>query len=130
VGGGLANITPSYQDTYVDFRDETASLLFKAGGEDNIMPSAVIPSDLKHYRHTRSVNDYKKGFGHSHYGVKGRRSSATRSSGPLSTRWCDRVPKRRRVPLTLFTRACGCSESSKRRAEEVLGTSQQETTIE
>ena len=113
----------------MDFRDETASVLLKAGGEDNIVPSAVIQSDLKHYRHTRSVNDYRKCFGRSHYGVKGR-SSATRSSGPSSTRWRDRAPERRRVPLTLFARARGGAESSKRRAEEVPGTSHKEMTSE
>jgi hypothetical protein len=35
-GGGLANFTPGYQDTYVNFKnDDRAPLLFIAGGDDN-----------------------------------------------------------------------------------------------
>jgi pimeloyl-ACP methyl ester carboxylesterase len=70
--GPLANFTPGHQDTYVDFRNEDrAPLLFIAGGEDNIMPPAVNQSNVKHYRHTRSVTDYKEFPGRSHYGVIG-----------------------------------------------------------
>jgi pimeloyl-ACP methyl ester carboxylesterase len=70
--GPLANFTPGHQDTYVDFRNEDrAPLLFVAGGEDNIMPPAVNQSNVKHYRHTGSVTDYKEFPGRSHYGVIG-----------------------------------------------------------
>ena len=66
----LANFTPGHQDTYVDFRnEERAPLLFIAGGEDNLMPPAVNQSNAKHYRHVKSVTDYKKFPGRSHYTV-------------------------------------------------------------
>jgi pimeloyl-ACP methyl ester carboxylesterase len=68
--GPLANFTPGHQDTYVDFRnEERAPLLFIAGSEDNIMPPAVNQSNVKHYRHVKSVTDYKEFAGRSHYTV-------------------------------------------------------------
>ncbi len=69
-GGVLANFTPGHQDNYVDFRNEDrAPLLFIAGGEDNIVPPAVNESNVKHYRHTKAVTDYKEFPGRSHYTV-------------------------------------------------------------
>src|SRR5919112_1799437 len=68
--GPLANFTPGYQDVYVNFRnEERAPLLFIAGGEDNLMPPAVNQSNVKHYRHVKSVTDYKEFPGRSHYTV-------------------------------------------------------------
>jgi pimeloyl-ACP methyl ester carboxylesterase len=68
--GPLANFTPGHQDTYVNFRNEArAPLLFIAGGEDNLMPPAVNQSNVKHYRHAKSVTDYKEFPGRSHYTV-------------------------------------------------------------
>ena len=66
--GPLANFTPGHQETYVNFRNEDrAPLLFIAGSEDNIMPPAVNQSNVKHYRHAKSVTDYKEFEGRSHY---------------------------------------------------------------
>jgi pimeloyl-ACP methyl ester carboxylesterase len=68
--GPLANFTPGHQDTYVNFRNEDrAPLLFIAGGEDNLMPPAVNQSNVKHYRHAKSITDYKEFEGRSHYTV-------------------------------------------------------------
>ncbi|HWS80253.1 MAG TPA: alpha/beta hydrolase [Rubrobacter sp.] len=68
--GPLANFTPGHQDTYVNFRnEERAPLLFIAGSEDNIMPPAVNQSNVKHYRHAKTVTDYKEFAGRSHYTV-------------------------------------------------------------
>jgi pimeloyl-ACP methyl ester carboxylesterase len=68
--GPLANFTPGHQDTYVNFRNEDrAPLLFIAGGEDNLMPPSVNQSNVKHYRHVKSVTDYKEFAGRSHYTV-------------------------------------------------------------
>ena len=68
--GPLANFTPGHQDIYVDFRNEDrAPLLFIAGGEDNLMPPAVNQSNAKHYRHIKSVTEYKEYPGRSHYTV-------------------------------------------------------------
>jgi pimeloyl-ACP methyl ester carboxylesterase len=69
-GGVTANFTPGHQDVYVDFRNEDrAPLLFIAGGEDNLMPPAVNESNVKHYRHTKSLTDYKEFPGRSHFTV-------------------------------------------------------------
>ena len=68
----LANFTPGHQETYVNFRnEERAPLLFIAGSDDNIMPPAVNQSNVKHYRHVKSVTDYKEFPGRSHYSVIG-----------------------------------------------------------
>jgi pimeloyl-ACP methyl ester carboxylesterase len=71
-GGVLANFIPGHQDTYVNFRNEDrAPLLFIAGGEDNLMPPAVNESNVKHYRYTKSITDYKEFPGRSHYDIVG-----------------------------------------------------------
>jgi peptide-methionine (S)-S-oxide reductase len=68
--GPLANFTPGHQDVYVNFRNEDrAPLLFIAGGEDNLMPPAVNESNVKHYRHTKSITDYHEFPGRSHFTV-------------------------------------------------------------
>ena len=70
--GATANFTPGHQENYVNFKNEDrAPLLFIAGGEDNIMPPAVNQSNVKHYRHAKSVTDYKEFEGRSHYSVIG-----------------------------------------------------------
>jgi pimeloyl-ACP methyl ester carboxylesterase len=70
--GATANFTPGHQENYVDFRNEDrAPLLFIAGSEDNIMPPAVNQSNVKHYRHAKSVTDYEEFPGRSHYSVIG-----------------------------------------------------------
>jgi pimeloyl-ACP methyl ester carboxylesterase len=68
--GATANFTPGHQEIYVDFSNEDrAPLLFIAGGDDNLMPPAVNQSNVKHYRHAKSVTDYKEFPGRSHYTV-------------------------------------------------------------
>jgi hypothetical protein len=47
----------------------TASSIFRSGGEDNLMPPAVNQSNAKHYRHTKSITDYKEFPERSHYTV-------------------------------------------------------------
>jgi pimeloyl-ACP methyl ester carboxylesterase len=65
-----ANFTPGHQDIYVDFRNEDrAPLLLIAGGEDNLMPPAVNESNVKHYRYTKAITDYKEFPGRSHFTV-------------------------------------------------------------
>jgi pimeloyl-ACP methyl ester carboxylesterase len=69
-GGVLANFTPGHQDTYVDFRNEDrAPLLFIAGSDDNLMPPSVNESNVKHYRYSKSITDYKEFPGRSLYTV-------------------------------------------------------------
>ncbi len=56
----------------MNFRNkDRAPLLFIAVGDDNIMPPAVNQSNVKHYRHVKSVTDYKEFPGRSHYSVIG-----------------------------------------------------------
>src|SRR5829696_4747508 len=63
-----ASFTPGHQDVYVNFKNEDrAPLLFIAGDEDNLFPPPVIESNVKHYRRTKSVTDYKEFPGRSHY---------------------------------------------------------------
>jgi pimeloyl-ACP methyl ester carboxylesterase len=89
-GGGLANFTPGYQDTYVNFKnDDRAPLLFIAGGDDNIMPPSVNESNAHHYRRSKAITDYYEFPGRSHYtlGQHGwRKLPTTRSTGQPSTR--------------------------------------------
>jgi pimeloyl-ACP methyl ester carboxylesterase len=69
-GGVTANFTPGHQDVYVNFRNEDrAPLLFIAGGEDDLMPPAVNESNVKHYRHSKSITDYKEFPGRAHFTV-------------------------------------------------------------
>src|SRR5215208_4107281 len=66
----LTHPADRHKETYVDFRNEDrAPLLFIARSEDNLMPPAVNESKAKHYRHTKSVTDYKVFPGRSHYTV-------------------------------------------------------------
>jgi hypothetical protein len=68
--GPLANFTPGHQDTYVNFMNEDrASLLFIAGGDDNLMPPAVNQANVKEYRRVKTVTNYKEFPGRSHYTV-------------------------------------------------------------
>ena len=70
--GATANFTPGHQEAYVDFRNEDRPpLLLIGGSEDNIMPPAVNQSNAKHYRHAKTVTDYKEFEGRSHYSVIG-----------------------------------------------------------
>jgi pimeloyl-ACP methyl ester carboxylesterase len=70
--GATANFTPGHQEDYVNFKNEDRPpLLFIAGSEDNIIPSAVNQSNVKHYRHAKSPTDYKEFEGRSHYSVIG-----------------------------------------------------------
>ena len=45
--------------------------LFIVGSEDNIMPPAVNQSNVKHYRHAKTVTDYKEFEGRSRFSVIG-----------------------------------------------------------
>jgi pimeloyl-ACP methyl ester carboxylesterase len=53
----------------VDYGKERAPLLFIAGGEDHVVPAAANRANLKHYKHSKSVVDYKEFPGRSHYTV-------------------------------------------------------------
>src|SRR5215207_7457010 len=69
-GAVLANFTLGRQEGYVNFNnDDRAPLLLIAGGEDHLQPPAVNESNLKHYRYTKSVTDYKEFPGRSHYTI-------------------------------------------------------------
>ncbi len=53
----------------VDYDKERAPLLFIAGGNDHVVPASANRANLKHYKHSKSVVDYKEFPGRSHYTV-------------------------------------------------------------
>ena len=48
---------------------KSAPLLFVAGGEDRLQPSAVNESNAHHYRNSKAVTDYKQFPRRAHYTV-------------------------------------------------------------
>ena len=80
----------------MNFRNQDrAPLLFIAGSEDNLMPPSVNQSNAKHYRHSKSITDYKEFPGRSHYIVG--------QDGWGGGRLCARVGPKARDP------SCGLS---------------------
>jgi pimeloyl-ACP methyl ester carboxylesterase len=64
---GLANFNP-HAATTVDFRNDTrAPLLLIAGDRDHISPVSVVRANLKLYRKSKAVTDYKEFANRSHY---------------------------------------------------------------
>lgn len=50
-----------HQGTYVnDDNDDRAPPLFIAGGADHVMPPSVNESNVRHYRKSKTVTDYKE----------------------------------------------------------------------
>jgi pimeloyl-ACP methyl ester carboxylesterase len=63
---GFATLAP-HAATRVNYRNDTrAPLLFMAGGEDHIVPSAVNRSNCNKYRHSKAVTAFKEFPGRSH----------------------------------------------------------------
>ena len=66
----LANLKPGHQDTYVNFENnDRAPLLLIAGGEDHLQPASVNESNVKHYRKSTAVTDYKEFPGRCHFTI-------------------------------------------------------------
>jgi hypothetical protein len=85
----LANVTPGHQATWVNDRnDDRASLLFLAGGKDNIMPAAVNKENAQRYEKSAAHTDYYEFAGRDHTPSArptGRRSPTTPARGRPTT---------------------------------------------
>ena len=55
--GLFANIKPGHQETWVNYSNDRAPLLFIAGGEDHIMPASVNRSNAKHYSKSPAITE-------------------------------------------------------------------------
>ncbi|MEA2403792.1 MAG: hypothetical protein QOE08_439 [Thermoleophilaceae bacterium] len=67
--GATANFS-RHSPFEVDYdKDDRAPLLFIAGGDDHVVPAAANRANVKHYKHSDSVVDYKEFPGRSHYTV-------------------------------------------------------------
>jgi pimeloyl-ACP methyl ester carboxylesterase len=65
--GLFANFKPGHQDTWVDYQQDRAPLLFIAGGNDHIMPASVNRSNAKHYRKSPAITDFHEFEGRDHW---------------------------------------------------------------
>ena len=67
--GAAANLNPK-SALKVDFRnDRRAPLLFIAGGIDHVSPPSVNKSNVKHYRKSPAITDYKEFAERSHFTI-------------------------------------------------------------
>ena len=58
VYGLIANYKPGHQETWVDYDQDRAPLLFIAGEKDHIMPPAVNKSNASRYKHSPARTEY------------------------------------------------------------------------
>jgi pimeloyl-ACP methyl ester carboxylesterase len=65
--GLIANFKPGHQETWVDYDEDRAPLLFIGGGEDHIMPPSVNRSNARHYRHSPALTEYVEFEGRDHW---------------------------------------------------------------
>jgi pimeloyl-ACP methyl ester carboxylesterase len=65
--GLIANFKPGRQETWVDYSQERAPLLFIGGSEDHIMPPSVNKSNAKHWAKSPSLTEYHEFPGRSHW---------------------------------------------------------------
>jgi pimeloyl-ACP methyl ester carboxylesterase len=65
--GLIANFKPGHQDTWVDYSQDRAPLLFIAGELDHIMPPSVNRSNAEHWSRSPAVTDYHEFPGRDHW---------------------------------------------------------------
>lgn len=65
--GLLANFTPGHQETWVDYDQDRAPLLFVGGGSDHIMPPSVNKGNARKYAKSPAVTEYQELAGRSHW---------------------------------------------------------------
>jgi pimeloyl-ACP methyl ester carboxylesterase len=65
--GLIANFKPGHQDTYVDYDQDRAPLLFIAGEKDNIMPPSVNWANAEHYMRSPARTNYHEFAGRDHW---------------------------------------------------------------
>ncbi len=65
--GLIANFKPGHQDTWVDYDQDRAPLLFIAGEKDHIMPPSVNWSNAEHYVGSPARTSYHEFAGRDHW---------------------------------------------------------------
>jgi pimeloyl-ACP methyl ester carboxylesterase len=65
--GLVANFKPGHQETWVDYDQDRAPLLFIGGGSDHIMPPSVNKGNVKKYARSPAVTEYQELAGRSHW---------------------------------------------------------------
>jgi len=64
----IANWKPGHQETWVDYDlDDRAPLLFIMGGNDHLMPPAVIRSNAKKYHNSEALTETYEFPNRSHF---------------------------------------------------------------
>jgi pimeloyl-ACP methyl ester carboxylesterase len=89
--GALANLQP-HSPTKVDFRNEArAPLLFIAGGIDHVSPPVINRSNVRKYRRSLAVTEYKEFEGRSHFMVG---QDGWEEVADFALEWAERVASR------------------------------------
>lgn len=65
--GLIANLEPGHQETWVDYEQDRAPLLFIAGEKDHIMPPSVNRSNARHYANSPARTDVHEFAGRDHW---------------------------------------------------------------
>lgn len=65
--GLIANYKPGHQETWVDYAQDRAPLLFVAGEKDHIMPPSVNRSNAKHWQRSPALTEYVELPGRDHW---------------------------------------------------------------
>ena len=67
VYGLIANLKPGHQETWVDYDQDRAPLLFIGGEKDHIMPPSVNKSNARHYENSPALTEYFEFEGRDHW---------------------------------------------------------------
>jgi pimeloyl-ACP methyl ester carboxylesterase len=65
--GLIANFKPGHQETWVDYDQDRAPLLFIGGEKDHIMPPSVNQSNARHYVNSPALTEYFEFEGRDHW---------------------------------------------------------------
>jgi pimeloyl-ACP methyl ester carboxylesterase len=65
--GLIANFKPGHQETWVDYDQDRAPLLFIGGELDHIMPPSVNRSNANHYKDSPALTEYHEFEGRDHW---------------------------------------------------------------
>ena len=67
VYGLIANLKQGHQETWVDYDQDRAPLLFIGGEKDHIMPPSVNKSNARHYENSPALTEYFEFEGRDHW---------------------------------------------------------------
>jgi pimeloyl-ACP methyl ester carboxylesterase len=65
----LANFNPFAETAVNTRRNNRAPLLLVAGSEDHVIPPRIVKANLRAYRHSTAVTEYKEFPGRTHFGI-------------------------------------------------------------